>query len=66
MCLFLHLVRDHSENFKAVLKVITEKMKVRLDFPASLCGWWGHAGLGTHTEKFQSGSIPFGQNFSAR
>lgn len=24
MCLFLHLVRDHSENSKAILKVITE------------------------------------------
>ena len=66
MCLFLHLVRDHSKNSPAVLEVITEKMKVRLDFLASLCGWWGRAGLGTHTEKSHSGSIVFGQYFSAR
>ena len=58
--------RDHSKNSKAVLEVTAEEMNVRLDFPASLCGWWGRAGLGTHTEKSHSGSIPFGQNFSAR
>ena len=58
--------RDHSKNSTAVLEVTAEEMKVHLDFPASLCGWWGRAGLGTHTEKSHSGSIVFGQYFSAR
>lgn len=38
-------------------------MKVCLDFAARLSGWWGNAGLGTHTEKPHSGSIPSGQIF---